>query len=119
VHAADGPPRFRVLGDRGAFVSHGLDQQETALRAGASPADPGFGRRDPDVVGGACFHDGSGTAEPIQLQAGRWTAFYPAVVTAIHDGGAPPVTPGEAVGVLDVLEAARDGAARGVVVAVG
>ena len=119
VHAADGPPRFRVLGDQGAFVSHGLDQQETALRAGASPADPGFGRRDPDAVGGASFHHGSGTPVPIMLEAGRWTAFYPAVVAAIRDGGAPPVTAGEAVAVLDVLEAARDSAARGVVVAVG
>src|SRR3954454_7503544 len=99
VHAADGPPRFRVLGDQGAFVSHGLDQQETALRAGASPAEPGFGRRDPDAVGGASFHDGSGTPVPIMLEAGRWTAFYPGVVAAIRDDGAPPVTAGEAVAV--------------------
>jgi scyllo-inositol 2-dehydrogenase (NADP+) len=119
VHAADRPPRFRVLGDQGAFVSHGLDQQETALRAGASPADPGFGRRDADAVGGAFLHDGTETAEPIALEAGRWTAFYPGVVAAIREGGAPPVTADEAVAVLDVLEAARDSAARGVVVAVG
>ena len=37
VLAAEPGPRFRVLGDRAAFVKHGLDVQEEALRAGRSP----------------------------------------------------------------------------------
>src|SRR5262245_2972241 len=39
--AADISPRFRVLGGGAAFVKHGLDVQEEALRAGGSPTDPG------------------------------------------------------------------------------
>jgi predicted dehydrogenase len=118
VHAADGPPRFRALGEQGAFVSYGLDQQETQLRAGMRPRDPGFGVRDVDDVGGAWWHDGSGTAVPVALERGRWDGYYAGVVAAIRDGAPPPVTAAQAVGVLDLLEAARDSSARGVVVAV-
>jgi predicted dehydrogenase len=119
VHAADAPPRFRVLGDQGAFVSHGLDQQEPQLRDGRRPgADPDFGVRDAAAVGGAAFHDGSGTAQPIELERGRWVDFYPGVVAAIRAGAAPPVAAEESVGVLELLEAARESAAHGTVVAV-
>jgi scyllo-inositol 2-dehydrogenase (NADP+) len=119
VHAADDPPRFRVLGDRGAFVSYGLDQQETQLRAGARPGeDEDFGVRDVAATGGATFHDGSGTAQPVALERGRWVDFYPGVVAAIRDGAPPPVAARESVGVLELLEAARESSAHGTVVAV-
>jgi scyllo-inositol 2-dehydrogenase (NADP+) len=118
VHAADAPPRLRALGDEAAFVSFGLDPQEVALRGGASPRDPGFGLREPGLE--ATLHDGSGSmGERLTMEPGRWVAFYEGVVAAIRSGGtvAPPVTAGEAVGVLELLEAARESAARGVVVA--
>jgi predicted dehydrogenase len=117
VHAADGPPRFRVLGDRGAFVAYGLDPQETALRDGADPRDPGFGLREPGLE--ATFDDGSGAAERLTMEPGRWLTYYEGVVAAIRSGGAtpPPVTAAEAIGVLEILEAARESARRGVVVA--
>ncbi|WCB95604.1 putative oxidoreductase YdgJ [Baekduia alba] len=118
VHAADGPPRFRVLGERGAFVSWGLDQQEAQLRAGVRPTDPGFGVRDVAAVGGAWFHDGSGSAAPVALERGRWDGFYAGVAAAIRDGAPPPVTAAQATGVLELLEAARESSRRGVVVAV-
>jgi scyllo-inositol 2-dehydrogenase (NADP+) len=114
VHAADGPPRFRALGEAGAFVSFGLDPQEDALRGGASPLDPGFGRREPGLE--ATFSDGAGV-EALTMEPGRWLAYYVAVEAAIRGGGVAPVTAGEAVGVLEVLEAARESAARGTVVA--
>jgi scyllo-inositol 2-dehydrogenase (NADP+) len=117
VHAADGPPRLRALGEAATFLSYGLDPQEVALRDGASPRDPGFGLRDPGLE--ATLHDGSG-AEPqrLTMEPGRWVAFYEGVVAAIRGGGtvAPPVTASEAVGVLELLDAARDSAARGTVV---
>src|SRR3954454_13194676 len=87
VHAADAPPRFRVLGDQGAFVSHGLDAQEAQLRAGAAPTDAGFGRR----AGVAAIHDGSG--EPpldVALEAGRWMDYYAGVAAASRGGPPPP-----------------------------
>jgi len=119
VHAADGPPRLRALGDEATYVSLGLDPQEAALRGGASPRDPGFGLRDPGLE--ATLHDGSGgIGERLTMEPGRWAAFYEGVVAAIRSGGtvAPPVMATEAVEVLELLEAARDSSARGAVVAV-
>ena len=118
AHAADAPPRLRAVGDEAAFVSFGLDPQEAALRGGASPHDPGFGLREPGLE--ATLHDGSGgMGEPLTMEPGRWAAFYEGVVAAIRSGGTvpPPVTATEAIGVLEVLEAARESATRGVVVA--
>jgi predicted dehydrogenase len=103
-----------VLGDAGAFVSHGLDEQEPALRAGASPRDPGFGQR----AGVATFHDGSGEPVDVPMEAGRWVDYYAGLVAAIRDDAPPPVTAQEAVGVLELLEAARESSTRGLVVAV-
>jgi predicted dehydrogenase len=118
VHAADAPPRLRALGDEATFVSFGLDPQEAALRGGASPRDPGFGLREPGLE--ATLHDGSGGAgERLTMEPGRWAAFYEGVVAAIRSDGtvAPPVTASEAVGVLELLEAARESAASRTVVA--
>jgi predicted dehydrogenase len=119
VHAADAPPRLRALGEAATFVSLGLDPQEAALRGGASPRDPGFGLREPGLE--ATLHDGSGgMGERLTMEPGRWAAFYEGVVAAIRGGGtvAPPVTASEAVGVLELLDAARESAAHGTVVAV-
>jgi predicted dehydrogenase len=52
------------------------------------------------------------------METGRWTAFYAGVEAAIRTGAAPPVTGREAVGVLELLDAARESAARRTVVAV-
>ncbi len=119
VHRADAPPRLRAVGDEATFVALGLDPQEAALRAGASPRDPGFGLREPGLE--ATLHDGSGgMGERLTMVPGRWAALYEGVVAAIRSGGAvaPPVTAADAVGVLELLEAARESSARGKVVAV-
>jgi hypothetical protein len=86
--AAEPGPRFRVLGLGGAWLSHGLDVQESQLRAGMSPADPGFG------VGP------SG-------ERGEYTAFYRGIARALRDGVPPPGDPRDAVGGLEILERAR------------
>jgi scyllo-inositol 2-dehydrogenase (NADP+) len=121
VFAADGPARFRVLGDRGALLSYGLDEQEPQLRAGLRPGDRGWALRETGDSSGAWFHDGSGAIAPVAMEPGAWDGFYAGVVRAIRSGGAtpPPVTLDDAILVLDVLEAARDAAARGTVVTLG
>lgn len=121
VHAADGPPRFRVLGSRAAFVARGLDPQEAQLRAGMRPGDAaaGYGRRAPEDA--ATVH-ADGDPRRLTMEPGAWTAFYAGVRDAIRDPARttpPPVTAAQAVAVLDVLEAARDSARNGTVVALG
>jgi scyllo-inositol 2-dehydrogenase (NADP+) len=114
VHAADDPPRFRVLGDRAAFVSHGLDPQEAQLREGRKPLDPGFGERGPDAA--ALLHDGE-AATPVPMERGRWLDFYAGFVAAAREGAPPPVSAREGAAVIGLLEAARESAASGRVIA--
>lgn len=118
VHAADGPPRFRVIGERGVLASSGLDPQEPQLRAGERPGDDGFGLRPPTAPA-VVFHDGE-HAHPVSMLPGTWIAFYEGLVTAIREPGAPPpVDVADAIAVLDLLEAARESARRGAVVSLG
>jgi predicted dehydrogenase len=80
-------PRFRVQGLRAGFAVDGLDPQESQLRDGLRPGDPGFGERP-------------------GLDPGRYVGFYAGVRDWVTGGGPPPVDPADAVRVLEVLEAA-------------
>ncbi|WP_431782357.1 Gfo/Idh/MocA family oxidoreductase [Streptomyces chumphonensis] len=111
--AAQHGPRLRVLGDRAAFVTHGLDPQEDALRAGERPGGPEWGVEPPSAWGTL------GTvaeAAPVPSLPGDYPAYYAAVAEALRSGGQPPVTALEAADTLRVLEAARHSAARRVTV---
>jgi predicted dehydrogenase len=112
--AAEPGVRLRVLGRQGAFVKHGLDPQEDALRAGADPSDPGFGEESADRWG--TFTDG-GQARVVPTLPGSYRAFYDGVLRALGTGGRPPVEPADAVRTLRVIEAARRAAAAGTTVA--
>lgn len=83
-------PRWRVSGLAGAFLSEGLDPQEAQLRAGMSPAEPGFG-------------------EAPGLRAGRYVDFYAGVRDWARGEAPAPVDPADAVRVLEVLERATAG----------
>ncbi|HEU0013434.1 MAG TPA: Gfo/Idh/MocA family oxidoreductase [Longimicrobium sp.] len=107
--------RFRVLGDRAAYVKHGMDVQEAALRAGGRPG-PGWGvepRED-------CGRLGAGDDwRDVPTEPGAYPAFYAAVAAALRDCTPPPVDPADSVEGLEVIEAARRSAAERAVVAVG
>ncbi|MBA0049603.1 oxidoreductase [Streptomyces sp. AJS327] len=103
-------PRFRVLGSEAGYVSHGLDPQEAALRAGAVPGGPGWGT-EPDSAWGTL---GSLDARrTVPSRPGDYPAFYAAMARAVRGAGPPPVTAREAAEGLRVLEAARTSAADG------
>jgi scyllo-inositol 2-dehydrogenase (NADP+) len=109
-------PRFRLLGSRAAYVKHGLDVQEAALRAGERPDGSGFGREPRDRWGMLGTED---AAEPLETEPGRYLAFYEGMVAAIREGAPPPVALSDAIKGLEVIEAARLSAERGAVVEVG
>jgi scyllo-inositol 2-dehydrogenase (NADP+) len=111
--AAQLGPRLRVLGTAAGYVKYGLDIQEAALRAGADPAEPGWGCED-ERSWGTVGVDGSTVTQP--TEAGAYPTFYRAVATALREGTPMPVDPAEAVTALQVLDAARTSAAEGVVV---
>jgi predicted dehydrogenase len=93
-----------VLGDRAAFVKHGLDVQEEALRAGRSPTEPGFGDEPRERWGRL------GTGEEqreVPTEPGSYASFYAGVAASLRDGAPPPVDPRDAVAVLELLDEAR------------
>ncbi|MDA3922833.1 MAG: Gfo/Idh/MocA family oxidoreductase [Salinisphaera sp.] len=106
-------PRFRVLGDRAAYVTYGLDPQEAALRAGVMPGDQGFGEEAESAWGRL------GTEDNVQIvpsETGRYIGFYEGVAAMLRQRAAPPVDPMEALQCLAVIDAAqRSSAGREVV----
>jgi predicted dehydrogenase len=111
--AASLGPRFRVLGDKGAYVTYGLDGQEDELRGGRTPADHGFGETPPSRYGTL------GTVEestPYPTMTGRYYDYYAGMVRALRGEGQVPVDPRDAVATLEVLEAARRSASERLVV---
>ncbi|HET7218261.1 MAG TPA: Gfo/Idh/MocA family oxidoreductase, partial [Vicinamibacterales bacterium] len=104
--AAQGGPRFRVLGSRAAYTKFGIDVQEDALRAGARPGHPGWGEDAVDRWGLL----GAGDAvDPVPTECGAYEEFYRAFARSMRDGVPPPVDPEDAVRVLEVIESIKDG----------
>lgn len=101
-------PRLVLQGSAAGWVKDGLDGQEDAQRRGGVPAP------EPD---GALWDEHGAHAVP--SVRGDWTAFYRGFAGAVHGENAVPVDPGEAVRVLQVLEAAAVSSDTGSVVAVG
>ena len=104
---AEPRPRFAIHGDAASFVKYGLDPQETALKDGAAPLDPGFGRVGPGQDG--ILTRAGGGREPVATLPGRYAAFYEAVAAAIRDGAPPPVDPLDAREGIRIVAAVRAG----------
>ncbi|MCP3804316.1 Gfo/Idh/MocA family oxidoreductase [Allokutzneria sp. A3M-2-11 16] len=111
--AAQRGARFRVLGDQGAYVKHGLDGQEAALKAGARPGSPEWGQEPEDRWGTLGVE---GSTRQVETERGAYENFYRGMVAAIQDGAPVPVAPTEAVAALEIIEAARSSAGCGRVV---
>ncbi len=113
--AAAPGPRLRVLGSRAAYVVSGLDGQEDSLRAGRDPGDPSFGA-EPRERWGHLLH-GQDDASVIGSERGCWLCFYTQLESCLRGDGPAPVAAEDAVAVLEVLDAARESARIGAVVA--
>lgn len=107
--AAQSAPRFRMLGQTGAFTKWGLDVQEDALRAGVRPGGPDWGA-DPEERWGTLGIDGETRRVP--TERGNYGAFYSGVAGAIRGSSPVPVDIGDAIAMLAVVEAARVSAAE-------
>jgi scyllo-inositol 2-dehydrogenase (NADP+) len=125
--AAQPGPRLRALGTEAAYVKHGLDVQEEALRAGGSPRDPGFGEEPAEAWG---VLGTEAESRPVPTEPGRYVEFYERMEQAIRAAGAkaaaaaggaeaaaeapsgsfrelPPVPLSAGIETLRVIEAAR------------
>jgi scyllo-inositol 2-dehydrogenase (NADP+) len=111
--AAQAGPRLRVLGSAAGYVKWGLDAQEAALKEGARPADPDWGREPAENWGVLGTGD---DLRPIETEPGDYPRFYAKVTAALREGGPAPVEPSDAIRVLEVIEAALESARSGRVV---
>ncbi|EGF90287.1 oxidoreductase domain protein [Asticcacaulis biprosthecium C19] len=101
-------PAFEVQGSNGAFVKYGMDPQEDMLKAGRTPGDDGWGGdRDGHLT------DISGNTESIASVPGNYLAYYEAIARAIADGAHNPVPAGDALKVMQVIEAGFRSAREG------
>jgi predicted dehydrogenase len=107
--AAQPAPRLRVLGERAAYLKHGLDIQEEQLVAGLRPGDARFGE-EPEERWGTLGADDELRAVP--TERGDYAAFYAGVAAALRGEAPPPVDPDEVVVALAALDAARASAAE-------
>ena len=97
-------PRMRVLGDKAGFTKYGLDGQEDALREGSRPGGPDWGV-EPSSRSGQLGVDGDLRA--VTSVPGAYQDFYARMRDAVRGEGHVPVTPEEAIAVLEVIEQAR------------
>jgi predicted dehydrogenase len=111
--AAQPGARFSVWGSRAAYVKHGLDGQEAALRAGSVPSGPDWGAEPREEWGSV----GAGSEVRLQpTEHGAYPAFYAGVEQAIRGKAAPPVHVADAASYLDVIAAAHRSARDGGIV---
>jgi predicted dehydrogenase len=117
VLAADPGPRFVLHGTAGSFVKRGLDTQEDALKAGAVPGGPDWGR-DP-LPGTLTLAGPDGTPpRPYPGLPGDYRRYYAGVRDAILLGAPNPVPASEALGVVRLMELGLASFAQGCAVAV-
>ncbi len=103
-------PRFSLFGEAGAWIKHGLDPQEAALRAGHTPGGAGWGV-DPEP--GRLWLGGAAELVDGPAERGDYTRFYAGLAAAIAGEGPNPVPTAEAVGVMGLIELAAESARLG------
>ncbi|MGO4391415.1 oxidoreductase [Variovorax sp. M-6] len=111
--AAFPAPRYIVHGTRGSYLKRGVDPQEDALRAGGRPGEAGWGV---DPVEGELTLvgiEGRAATQKRPTQAGNYVGYYAAVRDAILGKGPNPVTPEQAVELMELLDLGRQSAAEG------
>ncbi|KAJ2720447.1 hypothetical protein GGI07_004593 [Coemansia sp. Benny D115] len=105
----DKPPRFTVLGTRGAFTKYGLDVQEDQLKEGLVPGDSVYGKDKQEQYGTLDSEIGSGlhVRGAVTTLDGDYPAYYNNVADAIRGEAQLIVTPEQAADVIRIIELAK------------
>jgi predicted dehydrogenase len=115
--AADHGLRFAVHGTRGSWIKHGIDTQEAATLAGASPVGPDWGR---DPIAGM-LTTASQAARPMSVEneQGDYRLFWQALEASLRNAGPNPVPVSDALAVMEVLHAGLASSAERREIAIG
>ena len=111
--AADPSPRYILHGTRGSYVKYGVDPQEDALRTGAKPGGEGWGVDADDGLLTLIGDTGQPQPSSVPTLAGDYTRYYAAIRDAIAGTGPSPVTPEQAVQLMELLDLGTQSAEQG------
>ena len=101
--------RFVVRGEQGAFVKHGIDPQEEALKRGELPRDDTWGREAQEKWGILYTpKEDTVAADPFSTMPGDYRLFYANVRDAILQKAPMDVTPEQILDVMKALELAQE-----------
>jgi scyllo-inositol 2-dehydrogenase (NADP+) len=102
-------PRFVLNGTLGSYIKHGMDPQEEALKAGATPGAPGWGEEDKTYWGTLTLSgENEAVRQPVPTLAGDYRKFYANVRDAILGKAPLAVNAQHAAQVIRLLELARE-----------
>ena len=103
----DEGPRYKILGEIGTFTKYGLDPQEDALKVGATPTGPDWGK-EPKRIWGTLVTELNELPfqGKIASEAGNYLTFYDNLVKAISGESPLLVTAQEAMQVIYLIELA-------------
>lgn len=100
-------PRFQVFGDKGSFVKHGFDPQESALVNEEDIDSHDFGVEPPDKYGVLTnYFESRPTSKVIESEIGNYNYFYNQIAKSINtnDMKLNPVNPISALNVIKIIE---------------
>ncbi len=107
--AAGQTPRFVMHGTEGSWIKYGTDVQEAQLKQGVRPGSGDWGQDpEPGMTYGA-----DGTLARLPVPLGSYPEYYKGIRNAIYGNQPNPVTPGEAITVMSILETAIQSASQG------
>ena len=108
-------PRYAIHGTRGSYTKFGLDPQEEQLKSGMRSGDAGWGvdanAGRLTVADGDSLHESTWPNEP-----GDYARYYAGLRDTILHGAPNPVPAGQALQVMQLIEAGLRSATRGGVV---
>jgi predicted dehydrogenase len=105
-------PQFIIHGSRGSFIKYGIDQQETDLKAGMSPADPGFGADNTRNYAQMKYlnQNDEWIEREMPTPLGDYGRLYDAAYETIINGAPKLISDDEMMTVMEILEGCFAGA---------
>jgi scyllo-inositol 2-dehydrogenase (NADP+) len=100
-------PRFVLHGTEGSYLKYGMDPQEEALKSGASPDQPNWGREAEQAWGTHTRCNGQPTRTKYPTLPGCYPEFYNNIARTIHGQGELTVKPEQSGQVIRLIELAQ------------
>ena len=102
-------PAYAIHGHNGSFLKHRADSQEDKLKLGNKPGTPGWGKEEPEKPGVLNIVEGGQTEfTSIIPEQGNYMEFYEQLYGAIVEGQPLPVSAGDGLRVMRIIEAVQD-----------